>query len=107
MKWGSVARLFSKKFYDSKRWQDTRKAYIISKFGICERCGKPNSKQVHHKILLNETNINDPDVTLNFKNLELLCDICHQLEHNEKVSPIVAGLKFNDEGQLIKVDNKI
>ena len=99
-----MARLFSKKFYDSNAWKHTRNAYIQAKFGICERCGKPNAKQVHHKVWLDELNINNPDVTLNFDNLELLCDVCHQNEHNEKYSPVVSGLMFNELGELIKSD---
>ena len=97
-----MARVFSKAFYNSKAWQDVRQAYIESHFGICERCGAANSKQVHHKVWLNETNINDPDVSLNPKNFELLCEVCHQNEHNERYSPTLMGLKFNDKGELIK-----
>lgn len=99
-----MARDFAKSFYNSKAWKDVRNAYIASKFGICERCGKPNSKQVHHKKYLSEQNINDADLTLNFDNLELLCDICHQKEHNEKNSPIVWGLMFDKNGDLVKID---
>lgn len=97
-----MARVFSKSFYNSKAWQEVRQAYIETKFGICERCGSPNSKQVHHKIYLNETNINDPQVSLNPDNFELLCDICHQNEHFEKYSPTVSGLTFNEAGELVK-----
>lgn len=49
-----MTRLFAKSFYNSKAWKNARKAYIALKFGICERCGKPDAKQVHHKIWLNE-----------------------------------------------------
>lgn len=97
-----MARDFAKVFYNSSAWKKTRKAYIALKYGICERCGQANSKQVHHKKYLTETNISNPDVTLNFKNLELLCDICHQKEHNEKYSSTVWGLGFNEIGDLIK-----
>ncbi len=97
-----MARLFAKSFYNSKAWKNARKAYIALKFGICERCGKPDAKQVHHKIWLNETNISHPEISLDFKNFELLCDLCHQKEHNEKYSPINLDLKFDDNGNLIK-----
>lgn len=99
-----MAREFSKSFYNSIQWKKVRKAYIASRFGICERCGKPNSKQVHHKIYLSPDNINDPDITLSFNNLELLCDVCHQKEHNEKYSPTLWGLDFDSNGDLIKVE---
>lgn len=93
---------YSKKFYNSKVWKDIRTSYIYSRFGICERCGKPNSKQVHHKVYITEENINNPDITIDFNNLELLCDICHQKEHKEKYSPCLWGLEFDKEGNLIK-----
>nr|DAF63864.1 MAG TPA: HNH endonuclease [Siphoviridae sp. ctgn638] len=101
----TMAREFSKSFYNSKQWKQTRKSYILSKFGICERCGKPNSKQVHHKVYLTPENINNPNVSLNFDNLELLCDVCHQKEHFEKYSPTLYGLKFDENGQLVKVQS--
>ena len=100
-----MAREFSKAFYNSKEWKRARQTYIDLKFGICERCGAPNSKQVHHKIYLTPENIGNPDITLNFDNFELLCDICHQKEHNEKYSPTLWGLKFNENGELIQVRN--
>lgn len=97
-----MARVFSKSFYNSKAWQKIRQAYIESKYGICERCGQPNSKQVHHKIYLNETNINDPEISLNPDNFELLCEVCHQNEHNEIYGVTQAGLMFNETGELVK-----
>lgn len=100
-----MARDFSKSFYNSKAWKKARACYIALKFGICERCGAPDSKQVHHKEYLTPLNINNPDVTLNFDNFELLCDICHQKEHNEKNSPTEWGLYFDEKGDLIKGQN--
>lgn len=97
-----MARKFSKSFYNSTRWKNVREAYTLSKFGICERCGQPNAKQVHHKIYLTPDNINNPEVSLNFNNLELLCDTCHQNEHFEKYSPVAIGLEFNTNGQVVK-----
>lgn len=101
-----MAREFSKAFYNSKQWKRTREAYTLSKFGICERCGTPNAKQVHHKKYLTPENINNPDITLSFDNLELLCDVCHQKEHFEKYSPTVYGLVFDENGQLVKADGQ-
>ena len=98
-----MARVFAKSFYNSKRWKDTQRIYKQSKYGICERCGRPCGTIVHHKIHLNETNINNPDITLNFDNLELLCIDCHNTEHIKKFKPTVEGLLFNARGELIKV----
>lgn len=102
--WGDyMARLFAKSFYNSKRWQDTQRIYKQSKFGICERCGRPCGTIVHHKIHLDETNINDPNITLAFDNLELLCIDCHNQEHIKKYKPTREGLQFTATGELIKV----
>ena len=98
-----MARLFAKSFYNSKQWRDTQRVYKQSKFGICERCGQPRGTIVHHKIHLDETNIDNPDITLNFANLELVCIDCHNAEHIKKYKPTVAGLQFNSMGELIKV----
>lgn len=101
-----MAREFSKSFYNSSKWKHARDAYIKLRFGICERCGSPNAKQVHHKIWLTPYNIDNPDITLNFDNFELLCDTCHQREHNEKYSPTVYGLTFDENGDLVR-DEKV
>ena len=97
-----MPRKFSKKFYNSKCWKKIRQSYIASKFGICERCGKANAKQVHHKEYLTEDNIDDPNISIDFKNLELLCDTCHQNEHHKKTTATIEGLMFDAEGNLIR-----
>ena len=40
--------------------------------------------EVHHKIRLTPENIKDPQVALNWNNLELLCKDCHNQEHRPK-----------------------
>ena len=90
---------WAEKFYKGKAWQEVRNAYYISKHGICERCGKPGDI-VHHKIYLNPSNINNPEISLNFDNLELLCIDCHNKEHSAKL-PVVDGLAFDENGDLI------
>ena len=97
-----MAKSFAKQFYNSKKWKDLRFAYIALRWGICERCGKSNAKQVHHKKYLTPENIYDSSITLSFDNLELLCDECHQREHNEKYSPLRCDLEFNSNGNIIK-----
>lgn len=59
-------------FYTTDAWKKCREAYIASVFGLCERCGKPGYI-VHHKIPITDENEDDPNVTLNFDNLEYLC----------------------------------
>mgnify|MGYP000939925300 CR=1 FL=1 len=57
--------------------------------------------EVHHKIYLNPDNINNPDITLGWNNLELLCMSCHSKEHMDKYSALREGYSFNTEGELI------
>lgn len=80
-------RQFAESFYKSKAWQHTRDAYASSVGGLCECCrshGLINAGEiVHHKVHLTPENINDPDVTLNFDNLELLCRDCHGKKHKK------------------------
>ena len=97
-----MASKFSKSFYNSAKWKKASEAYRQLKFGICERCGQSNAKQVHHKIYLTPYNVNEASITLDFANFELLCDICHQKEHFEKYSPCCYGLEFNSDGEIIK-----
>ena len=76
---------FNDGLYVSPEWRKTREAYAKSKGGLCERCLKNGIIKagaiVHHKIHLTKVNINDPSVSLDWNNLELLCRECHALEH--------------------------
>lgn len=76
---------FAKSFYKSKRWQSTRLAYLKSVGGLCERCLKNGLYHpaviVHHKVYINSENINNPEVTLSWGNLEAVCRDCHEREH--------------------------
>lgn len=81
-------------FYKSTRWRKCRNSYAQMQCWVCERCQNRNVnyelddyyKQfiVHHKIYLDHDNINNPDIALNFKNLELVCRVCHNKEHYSK-----------------------
>ena len=76
---------YAKAFYKSAAWKKTRDAFLKSKGGLCERCYKKGRFTpgviVHHKIHLTPENINVPEITLNWDNLELLCRDCHAAEH--------------------------
>lgn len=75
-------------FYKSKRWQQCRQAYYKKAQGLCECCLSKGILSpgviVHHKIHLTEKNITDPNISLNFNNLELLCRDCHATKHANK-----------------------
>ena len=81
-------RDFAKAFYADSAWKKTRAQYAASVGGLCEDCLSRGivtpGEIVHHKITLSPDNINDPDVTLNWDNLELLCRDCHAKAHGSK-----------------------
>lgn len=105
-----MAKEYAKAFYNSQAWKKTRKAYYIYRRGQCERCvqefkqGKRSLSKInkgtiaHHKIHITPANINDPTITLSFKNLELICDEHHNREHKGK--PKRYG--FDANGRIIK-----
>ena len=94
-------------FYNSKEWiqlsDHIRKKY----FHICQDCGKPNSKEVHHVIPVTELNVYDPTVTLNPNNLVLLCNECHNEIHNrfKKSKSAIASrsISFDSNGNVVNI----
>ena len=88
--------------YHTTEWRKLRHSYFISQHGLCERCSQPGDV-VHHKIYITNDNVNDPNITLNQDNLELLCHDCHNKEHYRVDEPIKEGFAFDDEGNFIKL----
>jgi len=74
-----------KAFYHSAAWQKCRSEYIASVGGLCERCLSKGlvrpGRIVHHKKYISAENIQDPTILLDAKNLEYLCQECHNAEH--------------------------
>jgi 5-methylcytosine-specific restriction endonuclease McrA len=90
---------YARSFYKGKAWRNTQAAYMGSQHYICERCGDM-AKIVHHKTYITPENINDPNITLSWSNLEALCQDCHTRQH--LAGEICAeGLSFNSKGELI------
>lgn len=82
--------LTREQFYKSKQWEAFRKVIIAERtdedgFVHCCRCGKPILNKydliIHHKIELNEANVNDTMISLNPDNVECICFRCHNKEH--------------------------
>lgn len=94
-----MAKEWAKKFYNSKAWQDCRASYIATVYGLCEHCGKPGYI-VDHIEELTPTNINNPELTLNFNNLQYLCQECHNRKTFEKFSATKSNLFFDEDGQI-------
>ena len=77
-------------FYRGKAWRgllDVLKIERLTDEGqlICEHCGKPIVRKYdcigHHKIELNEDNVNNPEIALNPNNVMLIHFRCHNLIH--------------------------
>lgn len=76
-----------KEFYGGEAWKKCRAAYKKSVGGICEECWKKgkvkHADEVHHIIKLNDKNVSDPRISLNFNNLMALCEECHDKKHTK------------------------
>ena len=80
---------FAERFYKSKTWERTRAAYASSKSGLCEMCSAKGDIVpgviVHHIKPITPETINDPEFTLNWNNLQLLCRKHHAQAHSTNV----------------------
>lgn len=93
-----MAKEFSHAFYYSAVWRRTRKAFIESKNRVCERCGDV-AEIVHHKKHLSAKNMNNPEITLDWDNLQALCRNCHAEVH--MTQNCARELQFDANGNLI------
>ena len=77
---------YAERFYKSQIWQETARAYKESVGGLCEKCLRRGvyrpAEIVHHKIHLTPANIQTPEISLCWDNLEALCRRCHGEEHS-------------------------
>ena len=104
-----MAKEWAKAFYNSKEWKQCRLSYIASVFGLCETCAEKGKdkpgKILHHTIPLTPFNINDPNITLNWKYLKYECKQCHDEHEGHGVINHVEvtryGLMFDESGQLV------
>ena len=97
-----MAKPYAQSFYKSTAWKKCRAGYIKSVHGLCERCGRPGYI-VHHIEYITPDNINDPDITLDWDNLEYLCQDCHNKEHFKRHSSTREDVTFDEQGNLIQV----
>lgn len=81
-----MSKEFAKGFYNSKRWDKTRRAYIMHRIsvdgGLCEICHNRSGFIVHHKTHLNPDNIETPEVSIGMDNLQYVCKACHDAIHD-------------------------
>jgi len=92
---------YSKRFYHSKEWKKLAEYIRASRHYTCEECGEYGT-EVHHIIAITPDNIDDPNITLNEHNLELLCKECHDAKRKID-KDINEGLRFDPNGNIIQV----
>lgn len=93
-------------FYSSGVWKKCRASYRKSVGGLCERCLKMGiytpGEIVHHCIEhVTPENVENPEVTLSFNNLELLCRDCHAKEHEEIYGHERRRYLVDDSGRVV------
>lgn len=102
-----MAKEFALSFYNSERWRRCRQAYIDERMlidgGKCEECHKRLGLIVHHRMHLTSENITDPEITLGFENLELVCKDCHDMfeGHGLGTGGILPRIRFDADGQPV------
>ena len=104
-----MAREFAQRFYNSKAWRDTRNYIFKKHYGLCAKCGAPG-EEVHHKIWLKPTNINNPEITLGEDNLELLCKDCHfdiHKQHNIQSKKLNKRKKLTNNGRYFDEEGNL
>lgn len=89
------------RFYHSAAWRKCRAYIIAQRGGLCEICGRKGT-EVHHIEELDEDNVGNPSVSLNPKNLQLLCKACHDAIR----SPNRGRCLFDENGDVIQIAPK-
>ena len=94
-----------KEFYKTQAWKKARRAFIDYRKaidgGLCEVCGDEPGKIVHHIIWLDDTNCNDPDISLNQNNFKYECQTCH----NKEVDPrkgTPGRVRYGPNGEILR-----
>jgi len=99
--------LEAQKFYNTTAWHQCRSAFIQQRIaedgGLCQMCGRELGYIVHHKTELTPDNINDPDISMGFNNLEYVCLSCHSSYHFSSDKEL--GYMFID-GQPVPLSEK-
>lgn len=112
-----MSKEFAKPFYSSAGWLKCRSGYVKERIsidgGICEICKKEQGYIVHHIIPINENNINNPQITLDWSNLRYVCKHCHDRIDGHFIKKsyddeILPEIFFDDKGNPIpRYRNKI
>ncbi len=98
--------LTQKQFYKTGPWKRARADYIARRKaidgGVCEACGiDPGTIVPHYRIWLDDTNCNDPEVTLTPDTFKLECQTCHNREVDPR-KPIPGRVRYGPDGEIIR-----
>jgi 5-methylcytosine-specific restriction endonuclease McrA len=97
--------LTQKQFYKTRVWRLARQAYIDTRLaidgGMCEVCQQEPGLIVHHKVWLDDTNCNDPMISLNPDNFRYECQTCHNKETDpRKGTP--GRVRYGPNGEILR-----
>lgn len=103
-----MAKSWAKQFYKSDAWKSCRAGYISERKaidgGMCEVCHDRLGYIVHHKVTLTRQNIQDPEVSLNWKLLSYECKLCHDQHEGHGINRSVLPVcEFDFEGNPIHI----
>lgn len=78
---------------------------------LCQHCLKAGivtpATMVHHIIELTPSNIGDPNIATDTRNLVSLCDLCHKKVHGwARQGSTRQGLRFDEDGNLISLTDE-
>lgn len=116
-----MASDWAAKFYESVHWKKTRESFRQYKRGLCEECLKQGivraGTEVHHIIPLTISNVHNPNISLSWKNLELLCTDCHhaiheamhdaqpkERKHRRYIVDAEGNIKTRDDSRILRDD---
>jgi len=100
-------------FYQTRAWRVLSKQFKRQSNGLCAICLRNGDvvkgEIVHHIIPLTDKNMNDPSISLNPMNLEMVCRQCHAKEHEaiyEAQSVRKKGRRYTiDESGRVELKN--
>ena len=97
------------KFYHSTIWRKTRAQFLNTKHYTCEMCGQVGYL-VHHKIPLDDNNVDNPKISLDYNNLLCVCKSCHDKIHHRLNGRgndnDYFKVKFDKDGNVIVKDSR-
>lgn len=103
-----MAQSWAKGFYKSSEWKSCRAGYIRERIridgGMCEVCHVKLGYIVHHKIILTQQNVEDPEISLNWKFLSFECKDCHDQHEGHGIKRTVSPVcVFDSDGNPVQI----